>query len=275
MMTTSSHPPASTTDATATIARLEGVERTYARGAQPVHALRGVDDQGMTHPGGMSVGALPATHRDPHTFRTGSTMTYRLHYFAIRGRGEQVRLFLHALATPFHDVIVDREQFLALKAQGASALYFGALPMLEDADYRLCQGPVILSYLARRHGAAPTDARLQAKADAIAWGAEDLRVHYFKCFGAGKDEAQAEFIRGDWQSRWLPSLSQLLEQNGSNGFFVGNGLSHADIAMWDVLNAILENIPGASLDGHAPVTAFYDAMRCREAIAAYLACRPT
>ena len=82
-------------------------------------------------------------------------MSYKLYYFSIRGRGEQVRLFLHALALPFEDVIVNREEFLRLKKQGAGTLTFGSLPMLEDGDFRLCQGPVILSYLAHRHDVAP------------------------------------------------------------------------------------------------------------------------
>ena len=70
-------------------------------------------------------------------------MSYTLYYFPIRGRGEQVRLFLHALEVPFDDVLVQRDQFLELKKQGPAMLTFGSLPMLqEDAEgaFRLCQG---------------------------------------------------------------------------------------------------------------------------------------
>ncbi len=128
-------------------------------------------------------------------------MSYKLYYFSIRGRGEQVRLFLHALELPFEDVLVKSDQFLELKKQGPSTLYFGSLPMLEDGDFRLCQGPVILSYLARQHGAAPNDSQLGAKADAIAWGAEDLRTRYFKLLGDDAEKAQSEFVAGDWKTR--------------------------------------------------------------------------
>ena len=201
-------------------------------------------------------------------------MSYKLHYFSIRGRGEQVRLFFHALALPFEDVIVNREEFLRLKQQGAAMLPFGSLPLLEDGDFRLCQGPVILSYLAHRHDVAPTDVRLSAQADAIAWGAEDLRMRYFKLFGNDKEKLRAEFVDGDWQSRWLPNLNELLRLNGDTGHFVGERLTHADIAMWDVVNAILENIPEANLNGHAALAAFYESVRERPAVAAYLATRP-
>lgn len=200
-------------------------------------------------------------------------MSYTLYYFQIRGRGEQIRLLLHALELPFEDVPVKRDQFLALKAEGPGTLYFGSLPMLEDGDFRLCQGPVILSYLAAKHGAAPDQQHLKSKADAIAWGAEELRTQYFKIYGEGRDEARSAFIAGDWQTRWLPSLNGMLEQNGNSGHFVGDSLSHADIAVWDVLNAFAEYIPEASMDGYPALQAFYDAIRNRPPVAAYLASR--
>ena len=197
-------------------------------------------------------------------------MSYKLYYFSIRGRGEQVRLFLHALEIPFEDILVKRDQFLELKKQGPATLYFGSLPMLEDGEFRLCQGPAIISYLARKHGAAPSDPQLSAKADAIAWGAEDLRMRYFKAAGKDKEQEQSEFVSGDWKTRWLPSLDGLLELNGNTGHFVGDQLSHADIAVWDVLDAILANIPSASLEGFSGLQAFYNGVRSRPAIAAYI-----
>lgn len=202
-------------------------------------------------------------------------MSYKLHYFQIRGRGEQIRLLLHALEAPFDDVLVKRDQFLALKAEGPSTLYFGSLPMLEDGEFRLCQGPVILRYLASKHGAAPSDPQLRSKADAIAWGAEDLRQQYFKLFGDGSEQAQRAFVDGEWQARWLPNLNGLLELNGNTGHFVGDTLTHADIAVWDVLNAFDEYIPAANMDDYAAVQTFYESVRARPALAAYLASRDT
>lgn len=201
-------------------------------------------------------------------------MAYKLYYFQIRGRAEQVRLLLHALELDFENIGVKREQFLQLKAEGAATLYFGSLPMLEDGSFRLCQGPTILSYLAGQHGAKPNDPQLSAKADAIAWGAEDLRTRYFKLFGDDKDKTQAEFLGGDWQTRWLPSLNGLLELNGNTGHFVGQQLTHADIAVWDVLDAFLNYIPAASLDGYSAVQSFYASVGSRPPIAAYVASRP-
>ena len=197
-------------------------------------------------------------------------MSYKLYYFPIRGRGEQVRLFLHALEVPFEDVLVTRDQFLALQKRGPSMLTFGSLPMLEDGEFRLCQGPVILSYLAHKHGAAPNDPQLSTKADAITWGAEDLRMRYFKLFGDESEKARDEFVAGDWKTRWLSSLNGLLELNGNTDHFVGDQLTHADIAVWDVLDVIVGNIQSANLDDFSRLQAFYDALRSRPAVAAYV-----
>lgn len=201
-------------------------------------------------------------------------MSYRLHYFPIRGRGEQIRLLLHALSLPFEDVAVRRDQFVELKKAGPGMLAFGSLPLLEDGDFRLVQGPVILGYLARKHGAAPTDPKLAARADAIALGAEDLRSKYFGTLsGDNADEKKAAFRDGDWHSRWLPSLEGLLELNGDTGFFVGDSLTHADIAVWDALDAVLGSIPGATLDGFPRLVRFREQIAKRPAILAYLAQR--
>jgi glutathione S-transferase len=201
-------------------------------------------------------------------------MALALHYFPIRGRGEQVRLLLHALQVPFEDVHVTRDRFMAMKKAGPGTLYFGSLPMLADGDFRLVQGPAIMSYVGRTHGAAPTDARLAARAEAITLGAEDLRVQYFKLFGDDAETKQTEFATGGWKHRWLPSFEGLLEIEGNHGHFVGKQLSFADVAVWDVLDAVITYTKPATLDGFARVKGFYERFASRPEVAKYLAVRP-
>lgn len=199
-------------------------------------------------------------------------MAYRLIYWAKRGRGEQIRLLLAELGQEYIDVHVSPGQEVAeLRAQGPSVLPFGSVPVLEDGELRLAQGPVILSYLARKHGIAPTDLALAAKADSIAWAAEDLRMKYFGLFGSESARKQAEFVNGPWTERWLPTLSGLLELDGDRGFFVGGALGHADIAVWDVLDSCTCWVEGARLDRFPRLVQFFEAMKARPRIAAYLA----
>jgi glutathione S-transferase len=201
-------------------------------------------------------------------------MALKLFYFPIRGRGEQIRLLLHALEVPFEDVSVGRDEFMAMKREGPRMLWFGSLPLLEDGEFRLVQGPAIMSYLGHRYGAAPSEAQQTARAEAITLGAEDLRIQYFKLFGDGAEAKQAEFASGVWTGRWLPNFEGMLELASSREHLVGQRLTFADVAVWDVLNAVVTYTKPASLEGFGRVQAFYDSFAARPAVATYLAARP-
>ena len=195
---------------------------------------------------------------------------YRLYYWAKRGRGEQIRLLLSELDQPYQDVHLAGESFREVRARRPRVLWFGSVPMLEDGDFHLVQGPVILSYLARKHGIAPARLEDASRADAIAWGAEDLRIAYFDVWRDETEVRQDNLVRGHWNDRYLPGFDDLLEQNGT-GFLVGDGLTHADIAVWDILDSMTSWVKGASLDGYPRLAEFYAGIKSRPRIAAYLA----
>jgi glutathione S-transferase len=147
------------------------------------------------------------------------------------------------------------------------------LPVLKDGDFRLAQGPVIMAYLAKKHGIAPADPRLSAWADSVAWGAEDLRTRYNALFGSKPTAVPAEFARNVWEGRWMPTFEALLAQNGDNGHFAGDTLTHADIAVWDIVDACVRYVAGCKLDSFPKVAAFYDAIGEIPAVATYIASR--
>jgi len=196
-------------------------------------------------------------------------MGYQLTYWAKRGRAEQIRLLLNELGEEYEDAHVSGDSFRALQAEGPTCLTFGQVPMLTDGELKLCQGPVIMSYLARKHGLAPADLGQSCKADALTAGAEDMRIAYFKLFGEGGAERQAAFVDDRWKNRWLAGVNGVLEANGT-GFLVGDSLTHADIAMWDILDSITTWVAGADFTGFEQVQTFFDAIKARPNIAAYL-----
>ncbi len=200
-------------------------------------------------------------------------MAYRLYYWALRGRGEQIRVLLNELGQDYEDVHVGmKEEFRALRSQGPATLYFGSVPMLEDGEFRLSQGPAIMNYLGAEHRLMPEDPRAAAKTEAMVLGAEDMRMAYFRVFGGERAaEKQAKFLAGDWSNRWLPAWSGLLELNGDTGFLVGDSLTQADVAVWDGLDAILTWIDGADFENFPRVEDFYEKIHSRPRIADYLA----
>ena len=95
-------------------------------------------------------------------------MAYRLFYWAVQGRGEQVRLLLNELRQEYEDIHVVKDgDFTKMKREGPGTLSFGSVPMLQDGDFTLVQGPVIMNYLGRKHGIMPNPraALKQATAD--------------------------------------------------------------------------------------------------------------
>ena len=122
----------------------------------------------------------------------------------------------------------------------------------------------------QRHGIAPSDPRPAAHADAITLGAEDLRIEYFRLFDDDAASKQATFVEGRWAQRWLPNLDGLLELNGDRGFLVGESLTHADVAVWDILDSITEWVAGATLDGAPRLKRFFVDFRARPRIGALI-----
>ena len=201
-------------------------------------------------------------------------MPYRLYYWALRGRGEQIRLLLNDLEEDYEDVRVTKDaDFPRLKGEGPGSLYFGSVPMLEDGDFKLVQGPVIMNYLGRKHGIMPGDLRAAARVEAMVLGAEDMRMAYFRLLGDDERavEKRRKFVGGEWRDRWLSAWNGLLEINGNNRYLVGPSVTQADVAVWDALDAILTRIEGANFGAFRRVEKFYEGIATRPAIAAYLA----
>jgi len=191
----------------------------------------------------------------------------------MRGRGEQIRLLLHELGQKFEDIHIKPDgEFQTLKKQGANTLYFKSVPMLQDGDFKLVQGPVIMNYLGRKHGLMSNDLQLAAKTEAIVLGAEDMRMAYFRAFGDSEEAIvkQKLFVKEQWKARWLPSWNELLELNGDTGFFIGNQLTQADLAVWDAMDAIVDRIEGAGFDDYDRLVKFYESISCRPGITGYL-----
>jgi len=141
-------------------------------------------------------------------------------------------------------------------------LPFGTIPLLQDGEFSLSDSGAILYYLGAKTGLVPSTREDQAKAVMLTNAAEDLRRKCFElffmslpslqkssaspeAFAASKESLLSEF-RSVVLSRWFSNFDRLLTQNnGGKAFFLGDKLTYADIAIFDVLDMIEAAIPGA------------------------------
>ena len=194
---------------------------------------------------------------------------YKLYYWFSRGRAEQIRLLLSELDQDWDEIDTDWGS-AAWEGLRFHTLWFGQQPALADNEFTLVQGPVICGYLARKHGLALSELRAGAVADALALGADDLRNSAARASsGDDRDRKQAAWLQKEWLGRWVPALDYRLEKNGDSGFFVGPSITHADTCLWDALDQVMAEVPGAKLPS-GRVQQFYDAIRERPRIRGYL-----
>jgi len=219
---------------------------------------------------------------------------YKISYFEARGRAEQIRILLHELDVKFEDNRLNREKFVALQKDEHSPLAFGSVPLLEEGKFSLVQGGSIMAYIAKKHGVYPADVKAGQLADSVVMGAEDLRMKLFelpytkaKTSKDGKSDSEVAdiekavetiktFVNTLWANRWAPNLERILKNSGT-GFVVGKSLTHADVALFDVIDAVITTLgplfPGLDEKTTPHLVKFYNEMKSRPNIKKYLETR--
>ncbi|XP_050412608.1 S-crystallin SL11 [Patella vulgata] len=164
---------------------------------------------------------------------------YRLHYFHSRGRGEVARLLFHAAGQQFDDVKYNQEGWQAFKPKTP----LGQLPCLEIDGTLYAQSNAINSYLAKElgfYGNGNTDA---LKVDVIVGVIGDLIPILIRIFFLEQDETKKKELLNKLVTEDTPkfftNLETILKAN-RNGYFVGDSLTLADIAVYDITDPLLQ-----------------------------------
>lgn len=173
-----------------------------------------------------------------------------LTYFPIRGRGEPIRLTLSALGIEFEDLAVD---YSTMKTDRQS-FPFGQCPRYQDEDVDMVQSNAIIRHLARKYNLYGSSLKDNASVDMYIDGVESFVLMYLKLIYQEllSDEAKEEY----WSTRLDPNnhigrnggchfsfLVNLLEKYGSDGYAVGNALTMADIAVFNLVDLHLRLWP--------------------------------
>jgi len=200
---------------------------------------------------------------------------YELVYFSVHGRAEPIRLLFALAGQPFVNRTVTRDEWTKQKPQ----MPLGQVPVLIERDERgervIPQSMAIFRHLARRFGLygstdderLSVDVALESAVDAGA-GVGPL------IFGPGRGDAAAfaKHFAEVWPTHARRLDTLLAGNQAASGFFVGAGVSCADVAVFQVLHAHLALSP-AALDGIGALRAFYDRMAALPQWQPYLVAR--
>lgn len=182
------------------------------------------------------------------------TTPLQLYYFDFPfWRAEISRIALHASGQPFDDVRLKRDEFRALKASGE--LPFGQVPVLKVGDTFIAQTGAIARYCGRLAGLYPQDALMQAQVDQVIDAISDITLHIGRSMRISDPDEKLTaraLLAKETLPLWLGFLERLLDKN-NNGYFVGDTLTMADLAVWRgmgwLTGGILDGIPANLLDG--------------------------
>jgi glutathione S-transferase len=202
-------------------------------------------------------------------------------YFEVRGRGEVIRLLLAEAGVDWHEHPITQggapqggrpTDFAEIKASGL--LPFDAAPVWEEPDgFRLAQSRAIECHIARTHGLYGATAREAAQCDQALGAGDDIRVELRKLVTAAPDERAPlrEKLVTSFLPRWMGYLDRLLAANrGGDGYFVGAGVSVADLALYYVLEILRDNGLGAPVERSPRLLAFFERVAARPRLRAYL-----
>ena len=169
-------------------------------------------------------------------------------------RAEIARVCLFISDIEFEDFRITSEDNSYLKENGmlgdGTIIPFRQLPVLEIEGQSIAQTGAIARICGKISGMYPTDIIEAGKVDQVIDTVTDINVLINPSMRE-KDPSIKKLMRNDLSSDALPKyfgyLENILEANDS-GWFVGDEMTVADIAVWSMLGLIAQGV----LDGIPP-----------------------
>ncbi|CAM9923624.1 unnamed protein product [Discosporangium mesarthrocarpum] len=206
--------------------------------------------------------------------------TYKLTYFAAPGRAEAIRLAFVLGGIEFEDFHISFQELTSLKESGA--IKWGTIPTLEVTDESgkttvIGQSLAALRLVARQGGLYPTDPIQAARVDEVLCVTEDffhmvsptMRADPIKKAAMRKELAEKKF------PPIFARLEKCFEENGSNGWLVGESVTAADLAVlvfvvW-IRKGGLDGVPATLFDNYPQTKGLQEKIHALPAVAEYYA----
>jgi len=179
---------------------------------------------------------------------------FRLTYFDFNGgRGEPVRIALHAAGIQFDDVRWSFSDF----TEKRQSLRFSAVPAMEIDGELITQSNAMSRYIGKLTGLYPDDALQALYCDEVLEAMEDLNHYVVQTFGLEGEElkeARQRLMDGR-MSVFIQGLAECLKRGGGQ-YFSNSALTIADLKMYvqlkQLLSGNLDHIPADFVTKLAP-----------------------
>jgi glutathione S-transferase len=202
---------------------------------------------------------------------------YKLTYFDFDGgRGEPIRIALHAAGIDFDDERLAFPEFGARQP----GLRFNAVPVFEVDGVPVTQSNGICRYVGRMAGLYPEDALQALYCDEALGAAEDVTNNVVTTFGLEGDalrDARKALVDGRL-SVYLRGLNDMLVRGGGK-YFANNALSVADLKIFMITrwltSGALDHVPTDLVQRVAPeLDAHRTRIAAEKCVVDYYASRP-
>jgi glutathione S-transferase len=155
---------------------------------------------------------------------------YRLTYFDFDGgRGEPVRIALHAAGIAFEDKRITFPEFQEIRKD----VRFNALPVMHIDGAEVTQSSALCRYVGKMADLYPEDALQALYCDETMDAVEDLTNHIVPTFGLEGDalkEARETLVDG-WITVFVKGIGELLTRGGGE-YFADGRLTVADLKVF-------------------------------------------
>ncbi|KAF9582736.1 hypothetical protein BGW38_010830 [Lunasporangiospora selenospora] len=208
---------------------------------------------------------------------TGTSSTFEIHYVGVLGVAQNALALLSIADVPFKYVLPDNQD----EAKKNST--FGFLPVLKEttADgtvLTIAESDAIERYLAKKFGFYGSNLFEETAIDQVLANTNAFieQIH-FKFFGLKDPAAQAEVIQAFVSTiipKWAKHHEALLVANGSNGHYLGDKLTLADIRTATIISAATF-FSGEEIVSETKTPALWKLKTSIEAIPSYVAWRKT
>uniref|UniRef100_A0A0B7BI02 glutathione transferase n=1 Tax=Arion vulgaris TaxID=1028688 RepID=A0A0B7BI02_9EUPU len=198
---------------------------------------------------------------------------YKVVYFNLRGRGELLRLLLHAAGVQFVDQRVEFADWPSLKSSTPE----GTLPYMVIGGKEYGESMPLARYIARKYSLMGISELDQLNADIILNHIDDIRNAVSRARNdKSLTEDQKKEIEAKAMTELLPKLLRRMETRlteNKHGYLIGNILSIADLAFFDLLETSLKEIHNL-LENFPKIREHRKRIETYPRISKYLATRP-